>query len=69
MMSIYEQEVFKRLETKLLELMGETEFIAFIKKACDEAFRVEIESMDDCDFKQFCLENFDKIINGVISDE
>ena len=62
-MSIYEHEVFKRLEAKLIELMGKAEFIAFIKQTCDEAFQIEIESMEDSDFKQFVLENFDEIIN------
>lgn len=66
-MDTYEHEVIKRLEAKLQELMGKDEAVAFIKQTCNEAFQIEIESLEDGGFKQFCLENLDKIINGVIN--
>ena len=61
-MDTYVREVIKRLEAKLKELMPNDEFLAFIKNACDEAFRIEVEEWEDGDFKQFVLENFGEIV-------
>lgn len=49
-------------ENKLKELMTKKEFDAFVAHVAKEAFRKEIEGMADCDFKEFCLIYFNKIV-------
>lgn len=53
--------VMNEYEKKLKELMGEKEFEDFVTNVAKEAFREEIKGMADGAFKDFCLENFDKI--------
>ena len=50
-------------EKKLKELMGEKEFEKFAFDVAKKAFVIEISEMKDEKFKQFCIENFDRIIN------
>ena len=60
-MDTFVREVVKRLEAKLKELMPNDEFLAFMKNACDEAFRIDVKEWEDEDLKEFVLENFDEI--------
>ena len=60
-MDTFVREVVKRLEAKLKELMPNDEFIAFMKNACDEAFRIDVKGWEDEDLKEFVLENFEEI--------
>lgn len=50
-----------KMEAKLQELMTKEDFTAFILKITKDAFRIESEDMEDGEFKDFVLENFDKI--------
>ncbi len=54
--------VVKRYEEKLKELMGKEEFSKFSNDVAKEMFRSEIEGMAPSDFRDFCLENFGKIV-------
>ena len=49
-------------EKKLESLMGPAEYMAFATRAAKECFRLEIEDMADGEFKDFCLENLEKIV-------
>lgn len=53
--------VLNAYEKKLKELMGENDYHEFAKEVAKEGFKEEINGMADSDFKNFCLENFDKI--------
>lgn len=48
-------------EEKLKELMTQVEFKTFSVEVAKKVFRAEIEGMKDGDFKDFCIDNFDKI--------
>lgn len=48
-------------EKKLIELMGEAEFVEFSKQIARELFAEEICHMADGDFKETILDNFDAI--------
>ena len=48
-------------EEKLKELMTQVEFKTFSTEVAKKVFRAEIEGMKDGDFKDFCIDNFDKI--------
>jgi hypothetical protein len=50
------------MEEKLIELMGQEAYTEFAVKIAREGFRKEVEGMADGDFKNFVIENFDKII-------
>ena len=50
----------RKMEEKLMELMG-NDYYDFAKQLAKDAFRYEIENMEDPDFKQFCHDNFDTI--------
>ena len=56
--------IMNRLEQKLMELMGKEEYGKFSTEVAKEAFRIELNGMADGDFKDFCLDNFDKITGG-----
>ena len=53
-----------RLEGKLKEYMTEEDCAAFIKEIAKEAFRMDVEAMEECDFKEFVIANFDRITGG-----
>ena len=50
----------RKMEVKLMELMG-NDYYDFAKRLAKEAFRYEVENMEDPDFQQFCQDNFDTI--------
>ena len=58
------QYVIARLEKKLKEYMTEEDHAAFCREISKEAFRIDIDGMEDCDFKDFVLANFDIITGG-----
>lgn len=53
--------VISAYEKKLKELMNREEFLEFVKSVAKDGFKEEVEGMVDSDFKNFCLENFNKI--------
>lgn len=55
-------------EKKLKELMGDEEFEKFSIDIARHGFLKEVIGMADGDFKNFCLENFTKIV-GMEEDE
>lgn len=58
------QYLIKRLDEKLKEYMTAEEHAAFSIEIAKEAFRIDVESMEDGDFKEFALANFDRITGG-----
>ena len=54
--------IIRTYETKLLELMGDKDFWEFNLELAKECFKADIDSMDDGEFKQFCLDIFKKIV-------
>jgi len=57
--------MMNRMDEKLRELMTKEEYTEFSRQIAKESFRIELESMADGDFKDFCLENFDTITGEV----
>ena len=53
--------MMKAYEEKLKEFMAPGAFAEFARKIAKDAFRTEVEAMEDSDYKDFILENFDKI--------
>ena len=53
--------VMKKMEEKLIELMGQEAYTEFSIGIAKEAFREEVDGMEDSDFKNFCKEYFDEI--------
>lgn len=53
--------MLKALSNKLKEFMSPAEFAAFSAQVARDAFREEVEGMADGEFKDFILQNFDKI--------
>ena len=53
--------VMKKMEEKLIELMGQEAYSKFSVEIAREGFRHEIDGMEDSDFKNFIMENFDEI--------
>ena len=53
--------VISRLEQKLKQYMELEEFKEFIKDVTREAFRMDVEALEDGDFKDYILANFDRI--------
>lgn len=49
------------MENKLKEFMSEEEYHSFSVNLARNAFKQEVEGMADSPFKQFVLQNFDKI--------
>ena len=54
-------EIVMGMEKKLIELMGVKDYNKFSTELAKKAFRNEVEGMKDGDFKQFVLDNFEKI--------
>ena len=58
----YTMYVMKKMEEKLIELMGKEAFAEFVKEIAKEGFRREVDGMADGEFKNFCKEYFDDIV-------
>jgi len=56
--------IMKEYEKKLLELMGEKEYVEWSVEVAQKSFKAEVEAMENSDFKQFCLDNMPLIFNG-----
>lgn len=56
--------MLKRYEEKLEELLGEEELDKLATEIARGAFRARIEAMPPSGFRDFCLENFEKITGG-----
>lgn len=56
--------MLKRYEEKLEELIGTEELDKLATEIARGAFRAEIEAMAPSGFRDFCLENFEKITGG-----
>ena len=57
MMSI----IIQRYEAKLIELMGHDKFMAFSKEIAKDLFFASIMKVKDSDFRNFCLDNYERI--------
>ena len=53
--------VMKKMEEKLIELMGKDAYAEFATEIAREGFRMEVNGMADGEFKYFCQEYFDDI--------
>lgn len=51
----------KAYENQLKKLMKVEDYYNFVKSVSIEVFRADVESWNDGDFKQFCLEHIDEI--------
>lgn len=51
----------KKMEEKLIELMGQEAYAEFSTEIARKGFRAEIEEMAEGEFKNFCIEYFDDI--------
>lgn len=51
----------KAYENQLKKLMKPEDYEIFVKAASIEIFRADVESWEDGDFKDFCLEHIDEI--------
>jgi len=57
----FKDYLLKKMEEKLIELMGKEAYTEFSVQIAREGFRKEVDGMADGDFKNFVIENFDKI--------
>lgn len=57
-------KVMRYMEEKLKELMGEKEYALWSAETAKKVFREEVQRMEDGDFKDFILTNFDEIVGG-----
>lgn len=55
--------LLQMMEEKLIELMGDDAYSEWSKQAAKELFRLEIDNMEDSDFKRFCEDNFDEFMS------
>ena len=55
----YVMHMMKRMEEKLIELMGHEEYGEFSKEIAKEAFRMEMEDLPASEFKDYVLGHFD----------
>ena len=53
--------IIREYENKLKELMSEKEFAKFAKEVAKKSFKADVDSMEDGEFKNFVLDNFNKI--------
>ena len=51
----------KAYENQLKKLMKVEDYYNFVKAVSIEVFRADVESWNDGDFKQYCLEHIDEI--------
>lgn len=61
MSEIMANYMIKRMEEKLMELMGD-DYYEFARKIAIEAFRKEMEAASESEFKNFVLDNFNEIV-------
>lgn len=54
--------IIARMDEKLKEYMTEEEHTAFCREIAKEAIRIDVEAMEDGDFKDFVRANFDRIM-------
>lgn len=55
-------------EKKLMELMTAKDFEEFSEVIGKELFKQELDMMQNEEFKQFCMDNFEKIVEDTIDD-
>ena len=48
--------MINKMDEKLKELMSEEEYLAFTRQISTEAFRIEVNSMENGEFKDFVLQ-------------
>ena len=60
MSEIMANYMIKRMEEKLMELMGD-DYYEFARELALEAFKKEVEAAAESEFKKFVLENLDDI--------
>lgn len=53
----------KEMENLLIQYMGEEAYHKWSTGLAKELFAAELNDMEDSDFKQFCIENFENITN------
>lgn len=56
--------LMRKMEEKLIELMGAEEYKKFATEIAREGFRQEIDGMADGEFKDFVKDHFDQITGG-----
>lgn len=56
-------------ENKLIEIMGMEAFGEWVLEASKDLFRQEVESMQDCDAKEYILEHFDEVTGKISVEE
>ena len=54
--------VLKQYENKLKEYMTDEEYFEFATEVSREGFKMEVESLEEGEFKNLILENFNKIV-------
>lgn len=59
------QTVCKRYESKLIELMGHDAFMVFSKEIAKDLFFASVNEIKDPDFRNFCLDNFDRFTSNL----
>lgn len=57
-------KVCAEYEKKLIELMGPQKFGEYSAMLARRMFAAELEEMEDGEFKEFALKNFNKITGG-----
>lgn len=57
--------ICKEYEKKLIEVMGQKEFMKFSGKIAKTLFLADIQTMPDGDFKDFCIKNFSTVTKEV----
>ena len=60
-MGIAEITIIKRMEEKLIELMGAEAYEEFAKETAREAFLEEVKEMPESDFKAVTMNNIERI--------
>ena len=51
-----------KMEKELQKYMPKEEYIEFLMETSREAFKVEVEHMEDGEFKKYILDNFSEIV-------
>ena len=54
--------VLKQYENKLKEYMTDDEYFEFATEVSKKGFKMEVESLEESEFKNMILENFNKIV-------
>ncbi len=53
-------------ENKLKELMTAKDFDTFSEQLAEELFKQNIDMLEDEEFKEFCIDNFERLIEDTI---